>query len=94
MEQPNPGHLDTTAAAKDAPRSTGTLESKNGSTEPFNPSEPIVSNRDRLARIVHRDLEKMEHGEVEVLSEQHNAMLNQLAHLAGPEPTIFSGQFI
>ena len=56
MEKPNLEHLDTTAAAKDAPRSTGTLESKNGSTEPFNPSEPIVYNRDSLARIVHRDL--------------------------------------
>ena len=34
------------------------------------------------ARIVHRELERMEKGEIEELSEQHNAMLHQLASLS------------
>ena len=75
--------VDSTAGEKDAP--TSAVEAKNGSTDPpaaFNPGAPIDSIRDRLARIVHRELEKMERGEIEVLSEQHNSMLQQLASLS------------
>ena len=60
-EQSNPHHLDTAAASKGAPRASGTLESKNGSTElptASNPSEPIVSIRDCLACTVHGELER------------------------------------
>lgn len=73
----------STAATKDASRSSGTPEAKGGFTEPpaaFQPVEPIISIRDRLARIVHRESERMESGEIdEVLSEQLNAKLQQLA---------------
>ena len=75
--------VDSTAGEKDAP--TSTLEAKNGSADPpaaFNPGAPIASIRDHLARIVHRELEKMERGEIEVLSEQHNSMIQQLASLS------------
>ena len=41
---------------------------------PFNPGEPMVSIRDRLARIVHREWEEIDNGDIEELSEQRNAM--------------------
>ena len=71
------------AADKDTSRS-GTLEAKGGFTEPptaYSPGEPMASIRDRLARIVHRKLEKVDRGEIQELSERHNAMLHQLASL-------------
>ena len=64
-------------ADKDTSRS-GTLEAKGGFTEPptpYNRGESIDPIRDRHARIVHRELEKMERGETQKLSEQHNTML-------------------
>ena len=42
----------------------------------------IASIRNRLARIVNHELERMETGEIEVLSEQQNNMLQQLASLS------------
>ena len=71
------------------------MEEHRGYTEPlaeFNLGEPIVSTRNRLARIVHRELKKMENGEIEVLSEQHNAMLQQLASLSVASSTASVGQ--
>ena len=58
------------------------LKAKGGFTEPptaYNPGEPIVSIRDRLARIVHRELENMARGEIQEPSEQHSTMLHQPA---------------
>ena len=78
-------HLDTSAAEKDSSRPAGVLESKGGGTEPpstLDPTTPIISIRHRLASIVNRELEKMEHGEVDQLSTQHNNMLHQLACLS------------
>ena len=76
--------FDASAAYKDPSRSTGVPESK-GSTEPpstFDPTAPIISIQHRLASIVNRELEKMERGEIDELSEQHNNMLHQLANLS------------
>ena len=76
-------NVDSTAGERNAP--TSGLVAKNGGTDPpaaFNPGAPIASTHDNLARIVHRELEKMERGEIEVLSEQHNSMLQQLASLS------------
>ena len=64
--------------------SRGVPETKGGSTEPpstSDPATPILSIRHRLASIVNRELEKMERGEIDELSEQHN-MLHQLASLS------------
>ena len=75
--------VDSRAGEKNAP--TSALEAKNGSTDPpaaFNPGAPITSIRDHLARIVHKKVENMERGESELLSEQHNSMLQQLASLS------------
>ena len=47
----------------------------------FDPATPILSIRHRLASIVNRELEKMERGEIEELSVQHNDMLQQLTSL-------------
>ena len=61
--------------------SRGVPETKGGSTEPpstSDPATPILSIRHRLASIVNRELEKMERGEIDELSEQHN----QLASLS------------
>ena len=54
---------------------------KGGSTEPpsTQTTTPIASIRQRLASIVDRELEKMERGEIDQLSAQHNEMLHQLA---------------
>ena len=74
-------HLDTSAAEKDSSRPAGVLESKGGSTEPpstLDPTTPVISIRHRLASIVNRELEKMERGEIDELSTQHNDMLHQL----------------
>ena len=74
-------HLDTLAAEKDSSRPAGVLESKGGSTEPvstLDPTTPIISIRHRLASIVNRELRKMERGEIDELSTQHNDMLHQL----------------
>ena len=53
---------------------------KGGSTEPPSTqiTTPIASIRQRLASIVDRELEKMERGEIDQLSAQHNEMLHQL----------------
>ena len=53
---------------------------KGGSTEPPSApnTTPIASIRHRLASIVNRELEKMERGEIDQLSTQHNGMLHQL----------------
>ena len=75
--------VDNTAGEK--PPSTYAPEAKNRSTDSasaLNPGAPIACIRDHLARIVHRKLEKMERGETEALSEQHNSMLQQLASLS------------
>ena len=66
-------------------RSAGVLETKGGSTEPvptIDTTAPIMSIRHRLASIVDRELEKMERGEIDQLSTQHNDMLHQLASLS------------
>ena len=57
---------------------------KGGSTEPPSTptTTPIASIRQRLASIVDRELEKMERGEIDQLSTQHNDMLHQLASLS------------
>jgi len=57
---------------------------KGGSTEPpsTQTTTPIASIRQRLASIVDRELEKMERGEIDQLSAQHNEMLHQLASLS------------
>ena len=75
-------HLDASAASKDS--SEGVLETKGGSTEPpsTQTTTPIASIRQRLASIVDRELEKMERGEIDQLSAQHNEMLHQLASLS------------
>ena len=76
-------NVDSTAGERNAP--TSGLVAKNGGTDPpaaFNPGAPIASTHDNLARIVHRELEKMERGEIEVLSEQHNSILQQFASLS------------
>lgn len=81
--------VDNAAAEKTTAAPGGVLEAKNGSTDSptaFNPGAPIDSIRDRLARIVHRELEKMERGEIEVLSEQHNSMLQQLLQSSRQQP--------
>ena len=79
-------YLDAPAADKEMLRPAGVLESKGGSMEPpsstFDSATPIISIRDRLARIVNHQLERMEKGEIEQLYEQHNAMLHQLAILS------------
>ena len=79
-------HLDASAADKDSSRSAGVLESKGGSMEPpsstFDPATPLLSIRHRLASIVNRELEKMERGEIEELSVQHNNLVQQLASLS------------
>ena len=51
---------------------------KGGSTEPpsTQTTTPIASIRQRLASIVDRELEKMERGEIDQLSAQHNEMLH------------------
>ena len=81
FEQDQLEHLDASAASKDSPRSQGVLESKGSNTEPpssaFDCTTPILSIRHRLASVVNRELEKMERGEIEELSEQHNSMLQQ-----------------
>ena len=79
-------YLDAPAADKEMLRPAGVLESKGGSMQPpsstFDSATPIISIRDRLARIVNHQLERMEKGEIEQLYEQHNAMLHQLAILS------------
>ena len=64
-------HLDASAADKDSSRSAGVLESKRGSTEhpssTFDSATPIISIRDRLARTVNHQLERMEKGKIEEL---------------------------
>ena len=78
-------HLDTSAAEKESSRPAGVLESKGGSTEPapnLDTTTPIMSIRHRLASIVDRELEKMERGEIDRLSAQHDEMLHQLASLS------------
>ena len=75
-------HLDALAAEKDSSRSAGVPESKKGTTEPpstLNPTTPIIPTRHRLASIFNRELERMERGEIDELSDQHNDMLHQLA---------------
>ena len=70
-------HLDTSAASKDSSRSAGVPETKGGGKEPpstLDPTTPIISIRHRLASIVNRELEKMERGEIDELSDQHNDM--------------------
>ena len=65
-------------------RSRGVPGTNGGSTEPpstYDPATLILSIRHRLASIVNRELEKMERGEIDELSEQHN-MLDQLASLS------------
>ena len=77
-------HLDALAAEKDSSRSAGVPESKGGSTEPLStliPTTPIISILHRLASIVNRELERMERGEIDELSDQHDDMLHQLASL-------------
>ena len=84
FEQDQLEHLDTSAASKDSSRSAGVPESKGGSTEPpstSDPAMPILFIWHRFASIVHRELGKMEGGEIDELSEQHNNMLQQLASL-------------
>ena len=64
-------------SSKDSSRSAGVPETKGGSTEPpstLDPTTPIISIRHRLASIVNRELEKMERGEIDELSDQHNDM--------------------
>ena len=73
METLHPEHMHTTAATKDSPQSSVTLESKGGSTAPFNLSEPIVFIKDGLARMVHCQQERIENGESRDVSEQHDA---------------------
>ena len=78
-------HHDKLAASKDSSRSGGVPETKGGSTEPpftLDPTTPIISVRHRLASIVIREVEKMERGEIDELSDQHIDMLHQLARLS------------
>ena len=78
-------HLDALAAEKDSSPSAGVPESERGSTEPpstLNPTTPIISIRHRLPSIVNRELERMERGEIDELSDQHDDMLHQLASLS------------
>ena len=85
MLTPN-NNPDAAAANKDLPHSSETHESKRGCTDPPHHLRPrkfyIASIRNRLARIVNHELERMETGEIEVLSEQQNNMLQQLASLS------------
>ena len=84
-EQDQLEHFDASAASKDSPRSASVPETKGGSTEPtstLDPTTPIISIRHRLTFIVNRELEKMERGEIDELSDQHNNMLHQLASLS------------
>ena len=63
---------------------------------PTTPGAPIDSIRERLARIVQtRELEKMERGEIDVFSEQHNVMLliQFNLHLIGRTVTNQAGNF-
>ena len=85
-------HLDASAASKDSPQSAGVPEMKGGSTEPPSTpnTTPIASIRHRLASIVDRELEKMERGEIDQLSTQHNEMLHQLASLTVSSPASVS----
>ena len=73
---------DTAAARKEARRSSGTNESKEGSTEHSNPDESIATIWTCLARIVNHELKRLENREIEGLSDQHNGMLHQLASLS------------
>ena len=85
-------HLDTSAASKDSSRSAGVPETKGGSTEPLStpdPTTPTISIRHRRASIVDRELEKMERGEIDELSDQHNYMLHLLASLTVRVPRPF-----
>eukprot|EP00904_Undaria_pinnatifida_P002785 jgi/Undpi1/12507/HiC_scaffold_6.g02176.m1 len=73
-------YADPAAGEKNPLRSEGVLEHKGGASETPAPtsSEPIVAIRERLARIVNYQLERMENGEIDQLSDQHNSMLQQL----------------
>ena len=83
-EQNQLEHVDASAASKDSPQSAGVPEMKGGRTEPPSApnTTPIASIRHRLASIVNRELDKMERGEIDQLSTQHNDMLHQLARLS------------
>ena len=87
----SPQHLDTSAGEKESSRSAGVLETKEGSTEPastLDTTTPIMSIRHRLASIVNRELEKMERGEIDELSTQHNDMLHPVSYTHLTLPTI------
>ena len=85
---------DASAAKKNAPRSEGVLEHKGSRPEPRSPTSnaSIVSIRERLARIINQQLERMERGEINQLSDQQNSILQQLASLSvsGSSSTAFS----
>ena len=50
-------------------------------TPPPTSTASIVAIRERLARIINHQLERMENGAIDQLSDQHNSMLQQLASM-------------
>ena len=73
---------DTAAAREEAPRNSGTHDSKDNGTEPSNPDDPIATIRTRIASIVNHELERIDNGEIEGLSEQQMGILPQLASVS------------
>ena len=77
-------YVDPAAGEKDPPRSEGVKEHKGNLPEPPSPTSTasIVAIRERLARIIIHQLERMENGEMDQLTDQHNSMLQQLASMS------------
>ena len=77
-------YLDPAAGEKNPPRSEGIEEHKGNlpETPPPTSTASIVAIRERLARIINHQLERMENGEIDQLTDQHNSMLQQLASMS------------
>ena len=75
---PPSAHLDNSpsADADPKPSCSGVPEARGSQ-----PGDHLGAMRDRMAKIVDRELQRMENGEIDQLSQQHNSMLTQLSSL-------------
>ena len=77
-------YADPAAGGKNPLRSDGVQEHKGNASETPAPTSPapIVAILERLGRIINHQLKRMENGEIDQLSDQHNSMLQQLASMS------------
>ena len=75
---------DPTAGENNPPRLEGVEEHKGNLPEPPSPTSTasIVAIRERLARIINHQLVRMENGEINQITDQHNSMLQHLASMS------------